>query len=317
MITFKQMEALFWIAELGGFAAAANKLNTTQSAVSKRIQELETTFGIALFDRRKRTARLTEKGEELLLLAHDLLERRDRAVERISAREVLARRFRLGVTELTALTWLPALVDAIRVRYPRLIVEPEVELSSVLFERLAADSIDMIVTPDVFRSANCVVTPLTQVENAWMCTPALAAATLGETVPSRLPLAEISAFTVLTQGNLSGTGMVYGQWFRQNGLPAIHSLTSNNLVAQLGLTLSGLGITYLPVRTLQPLLRRNLLRIVETDPPLPRIPYAALHRAEPHSRLCAEIAEIATQKCDFSAPLLSAGEHPAYSTKSQ
>ncbi|MGE4528008.1 MAG: LysR family transcriptional regulator [Rhodospirillaceae bacterium] len=307
MITFKQMEALFWIAELGSFAAAANKLNTTQSAVSKRIQELETGFGIAIFDRSRRTARLTEKGEELLLLARDLLERRDRVVERVSAKEVLARRFRLGVTELTALTWLPALIDEIRAHYPRLIVEPEVELSSVLFERLAEDSIDLIVTPDVFHDARCVVTPLTSVENAWMCTPALAAATLGPRPPRRMPLAGLSAFTVLTQGNLSGTGVVYGRWFRQNGMPTVHSLSSNNLVAQLGLTLSGLGITYLPVHTLRPLLRRNLLQIVETDPPLPDIPYAALYRAEHASTLCADIAAFAAKRCDFTSPLMSVG----------
>ena len=45
MLTFKQVEALFWIVELGSFEAAASKLNASQSAISKRIQELESTFG--------------------------------------------------------------------------------------------------------------------------------------------------------------------------------------------------------------------------------------------------------------------------------
>ena len=34
MITFKQIDALYWIAELGSFEAAANKLNMSQSAIS-------------------------------------------------------------------------------------------------------------------------------------------------------------------------------------------------------------------------------------------------------------------------------------------
>ena len=46
MITFKQVEALYWISELGNFAAAADKLNTTQSAISKRKNELESVFDI-------------------------------------------------------------------------------------------------------------------------------------------------------------------------------------------------------------------------------------------------------------------------------
>jgi len=40
MITLKQIEALHWIAELGSFERAAAQLNTTQSTVSKRIQQL-------------------------------------------------------------------------------------------------------------------------------------------------------------------------------------------------------------------------------------------------------------------------------------
>ncbi len=74
MITFKQIDALYWIAELGSFEAAANKLNMSQSAISKRIQELEETFDVEIFDRSKRNARLTEKGAELLDYAKDLLE---------------------------------------------------------------------------------------------------------------------------------------------------------------------------------------------------------------------------------------------------
>jgi DNA-binding transcriptional LysR family regulator len=72
-MTFKQLEALYWIAKLGGFAQAANQLHTSQSAVSKRVHELELLFDTELFDRSQRTARLTEKGEEMFVLASRLL----------------------------------------------------------------------------------------------------------------------------------------------------------------------------------------------------------------------------------------------------
>ena len=107
MFTFKQMEALYWIVQLGSFEAAARKLNASQSAISKRINELESTFDFPVFDRTSRTARVTDKGSELFEYAKELLDRRDEIVERVSANEILARRIRIGVTELTALTWLP------------------------------------------------------------------------------------------------------------------------------------------------------------------------------------------------------------------
>ncbi|CAN7251577.1 MULTISPECIES: LysR family transcriptional regulator [unclassified Variovorax] len=47
----------------------ARKLNTTQSAISKRVQELESSLGAPLFDRAQRNAKLSEKGAEVLHLA--------------------------------------------------------------------------------------------------------------------------------------------------------------------------------------------------------------------------------------------------------
>jgi len=40
------LETLCWIARLGSFTAAAERLNTTQPAISKRVKELEEAIGI-------------------------------------------------------------------------------------------------------------------------------------------------------------------------------------------------------------------------------------------------------------------------------
>jgi len=77
MITLKQLEALRWIVQLGTFERAAQRLNTTQSTISKRMQELEWATGLAVFDRSQRQARLTEKGETLYALAQRMLELAD------------------------------------------------------------------------------------------------------------------------------------------------------------------------------------------------------------------------------------------------
>src|SRR5262245_32007330 len=129
MITLKQIEALVAIVRLGTFEGAARKLNTTQSTVSKRIRELETTTGITLFDRSRRGARLTEMGEHLFMLGEEMLSLRDGVTSLKEASQIPARRLRLGVTELCALTWLPRLVAALREKYPTVVVEPEIDMS--------------------------------------------------------------------------------------------------------------------------------------------------------------------------------------------
>ncbi|MBU2966767.1 LysR family transcriptional regulator [Amphritea sp. 2_MG-2023] len=299
MITFKQIEALFWISELGNFAAAAEKLHTTQSAISKRINELETTFGMSVFDRSRRNARLTEKGSELLLMAKDLIEMRDEMLERMANPQVLHKRFRIGVTELTALTWLPKLVKLIEENYPRLILEPQVELSSVLFDKMSDDSLDFIIVPDIHEDARFKVQPLGSVENAWMCTPDYT------DIQAPIALQDIAQFNVLMQGARSGTGLIYDRWFSQNKVQASQALISSNLVAQLGLTLSGFGITYLPLKAMNSLIEQGQLRTLDIHPKLPQVRYAAIYRADRDSRLYTDVADYAKQACDFSRFLLN------------
>jgi DNA-binding transcriptional LysR family regulator len=79
-------------------------VHTSQAAISKRVRELESAFETPLFDRAHRRARLTAKGEDLLLRGKEMLRLRDQIVEEMSERESLVRRFHFGVTDLTALT---------------------------------------------------------------------------------------------------------------------------------------------------------------------------------------------------------------------
>ena len=301
MLTFKQMEALYWIVQLGSFEAAANRLNTTQSAVSKRIQELERAFDLTVFDRAHRSARLTEKGAEFFAYAKELLERRDQIVERISSKEALVRQVRIGVTELTALTWLPRLIGAIQAAYPKVVVEAEVDLNATLRDRLADDTIDIIVVPQIHSTESFVMTQVGEVENAWMCAPAMAP------TQAVLPLTEIAQYPLILQGGLSGTGFIYSRFLQEHGVSMQRILASNSLIAQIGLTLSGLGISYLPKACLNHMVTRGALGMIQTRPALPPVSYVAMHRAEqPHS-LNAEIARLAAQCCDFSSNLLDPG----------
>ncbi|MCT7328007.1 LysR family transcriptional regulator [Ralstonia mojiangensis] len=301
MLTFKQMEALYWIVQLGSFEAAASRLNATQSAVSKRVQELERLFEITVFDRAHRSARLTEKGAEIFEYAKELLERRDQIVERISSKDVLVKQVRIGVTELTALTWLPRFIAAIQAEYPRAKVEAEVDLTATLRERLAADTVDLIVVPQTHGAEPFTTTQVGEVDNAWMCSPALARN------KRSIALADILEFPLILQGSQSGTGYLYMRFLQEQGIGTPRFLASNSLIAQLGLTLSGLGVSYLPQACLAHMVARGALSVIRTDPALPPVRYVALHRSSPPQSLVAVIARLAAQTCDFGSNLLDPG----------
>ena len=62
------------VAQLGSFTAAAENLNLTQSAVSKRIAWLEHRIGFSLFHRNSRQVNLTSQGIEYLSYCDKLLD---------------------------------------------------------------------------------------------------------------------------------------------------------------------------------------------------------------------------------------------------
>ena len=122
-----------------------------------------------------------------------------------------------------------------------------------------------------------------------------------------IPLAEIAKFPLILQGGLSGTGYVYSRFLDEQGVVLQKVLASNSLIAQIGLTLSGLGVSYLPRACLVRMLERRALVVVPTRPALPPVRYVAMHRAEQSHSLSAAVARLAAQSCDFSSNLLDPG----------
>ena len=61
-----QLRTFLAIADTGGVARAAARLNLSQPAASRQIQVLEAELGVLLFDRIGRRVRLTSEGEDLL-----------------------------------------------------------------------------------------------------------------------------------------------------------------------------------------------------------------------------------------------------------
>lgn len=72
------------VARLRGFARAAEELNTSQSAISRHIRNLEIRFGTKLFDRDGRATNLTPKGTEFHAGVLQALDRLQTSVNALS-----------------------------------------------------------------------------------------------------------------------------------------------------------------------------------------------------------------------------------------
>jgi LysR family cyn operon transcriptional activator len=84
-VSLHQLRIFVAIADAGGFARAAKRLNLSQPAASRQIHALERRLGVPLFDRVGRRVQLTSEGEDLLLRSRHLLAEASALGERAQA----------------------------------------------------------------------------------------------------------------------------------------------------------------------------------------------------------------------------------------
>ncbi len=291
-MNIKQLETLYWAAKLGSFTAAAERLNSTQSTISMRIHDLELDFGVALFDRSQRTARVTAKGRELVRYVEELLNLTAEIRERISAPETIPGTLRMGVAEVISVTWLPTLVRTLHERYPKVILELDEALTQDLVERLNAGVLDLILAPGRVPGYDLITRSLGTVDFAWVASPALGAP------DGRLGPHDLQRWPVIALSRGSYHHARIEGWFRSGNAYCRRFYTCKSIAVAASLATAGLGITLLPVDCYRDRLESDQLRIIETDPPIAPVEFTAtmaVHGIQPITKLTADLArEVST-----------------------
>lgn len=143
-LTLKQLQAFVTVAEAEQITRAADRLGSSQSAVSTLIRQLEKNLGLRLFDRHTRLLRLTQAGADLLPVAQ-------RAVADIQSmvddlRELGAlRRGRVSVASGTvqAALQLPGLIRAFGDRYPQVSIAMYDVAEKMVVEMIVSGAVDL------------------------------------------------------------------------------------------------------------------------------------------------------------------------------
>ncbi|MGO4328050.1 LysR family transcriptional regulator [Cupriavidus sp. 2TAF22] len=292
-VTLKQLEAFYFSVSHESFTSAAAKLNTTQSAVSKRVIELEQALGVQLVHRMPKGLVPTQSGTRLLPLAEEAMHLKGRIASEIGLDDDIKGTFRIGVTELVALTWLTKLLRELKAQHPALHVELVVDAGMNLFGALEANTIDLAILPGTFWGDAYKCVEVGRVEDLWMASPKL-------DLPDRpLKPAEFSDYPVLEQSAGSAKNAFYGAWLHEHGFRFKKVFSTNSLTVLRELAIEGLGISQLAVDYFAPDIEAGLLRIVRTDPMPPALVYSAVYRQASFSRALDFIAQTSARVCSF------------------
>lgn len=174
-ISLYHLETLVWIARLGTFAAAAEKLNTTQPGISARMNELEERLGAKLFQRHGRTANLTPAGRELVRDYLPIWDRLQGVLLKSAGFDQIRGIVRIGAGEIAAATCLPLFVADMRRRWPDLSFEIDIELTAHMIQALLNGKIDLAFAAGPVAHPVLRATPIGAVELLWVASPGFAA----------------------------------------------------------------------------------------------------------------------------------------------
>jgi DNA-binding transcriptional LysR family regulator len=155
----RQLNAVLAVVDHGGFSAAARALHTVQSNVSTHVARLEKELGVTLIDRG--TGQVTEEGAVVVERARRIQAELDAlAADVASVRDEVAGVGRIGLIGTTARWLVPALVETMAQRHPRVRVVVHDATTSALQLQLDSGAIDMAVLTLPVADPELVTEPL-------------------------------------------------------------------------------------------------------------------------------------------------------------
>ena len=279
-MTFDQIRTFLWVARLGGFRKAAERLHLSQPAISTRIANLEDELRAPLFERGPGELVLTKQGSLLLTYAEQMLFVEEEIKQRVANSSESQGLLRIGVSETIAQSWLPQFLKAVTEKYPRVNVDLTVDISLNLRAGLLERRIDLAFLMGPISEFSVENVPLPSFDLHWY-----RAVANPQTDLTQIPVISYSSQTRPYRELMSELSQMYG--------PKVRVFASASLSASLNMIAEGIAVGPYPRALAAALLKTG--QITEFDPgiyPQP-LEFTASYVSEPRSFLVEDTAKIA------------------------
>jgi DNA-binding transcriptional LysR family regulator len=145
-LKLRNLDILMAVAETGSMGKAANRLNTSQPAISKAIAELEEAVGFRLVDRSRRGVESTPYGRALLKRGVAVFDELRQGIEDIAyLADPAAGQVRIGATDRVAATIVAPVIDRLSRQYPRMRFHVVTGESAPIIAALDARSVEFVI----------------------------------------------------------------------------------------------------------------------------------------------------------------------------
>jgi DNA-binding transcriptional LysR family regulator len=295
MADFKSIETFLWVVTLGSFRGAAQRLNTTQPAISQRIAQLEREMGVKLLNRDHRVASPTTSGRQLMVYAEKLIGLRSEMMAEVGDRSAMRGVMRLGVAETIVHTWLSRLIKSVNTAYPNLSLEIEVDITPNLSARLLAQEIELAFVLGPLSISSVRNRPLCDYPIGFLASPSLG---LGN---GPLTVHDLAKFPIITFPRKTQPYEIVRSLFNRPELPPIRLHASASLATVIHMAIEGLGIAVIPTAIVENELADGRLQLLATDLKISPLTFSASWLASPDTVAVELVAGLAGKIAQSSA----------------
>lgn len=262
-MSIRLLRTLVSIANEGTFTAAAATVHITHAAVSQQMKALEDDLKISIFDRSKRTPKITPVGQELVSKARELIASYDNLVPSILGDEYLSGELKLGAVA-TALTGLvPSAMVQLREEYKDLHIHVVPGLSTELISEVERGTLDAaIVTQPLRLPASIRWQQIAEETFELLAAP-------DTTSDDPIHLLKHKPFIRFTRRAIVG-GLI-DHWLQDQAIDVDDRMELENLESISTMVYSDLGVSIVPKSCVSAPNPLPLKRIPLDDPPITRI----------------------------------------------
>ena len=232
------LEAFVSVVDHGSVVAAAAGLHLTQSAVTRRIQNLEDALGTPLLDRQRRPLQPTRAGQETYEFAKPVLSSVNDLKTGIMHGGEPSGDFRFGMSRALGDLAIGSPIRCLRADFPKVRIQAFVQWSGVLLERLANRALDCAVvllpegnTPPASLMSECLGTE-----------PFAIVAAKAKRFSQPATLQELSSNAWVLNPHGCGARQQLEVAFLQRGLPFVSAVEAEGYELQLSLISEGVGL---------------------------------------------------------------------------
>ena len=151
----RNLNTFIQVAELGSFSKAGERLGYSQPTVSVQIKQLEQELGFKLFDRIGHMVRLTDKGQDTLLYAQEILRLSQQMADPTSPETLTT--IRLATADSLCAPLLGQSLSTLRAQHQGLAIHLTTAGTGELFRLLDHNEVDLVCTLDTHIYNNSYV----------------------------------------------------------------------------------------------------------------------------------------------------------------